>query len=45
MHLSKAEYQLLAAIRYTLRRFRHFSEELAGAGAIEPQQQPGLQPA
>src|SRR5689334_9980137 len=41
-HLSKAEYQLLAAFRYVLRRFLHFSEESARAVGIEPQQHQAL---
>jgi DNA-binding MarR family transcriptional regulator len=40
--LSKAEYQLLAALRYALRRFLHFSEESARAVGIEPQQHQAL---
>ena len=40
--LSKAEYQLLAAFRYALRRFLHFSEESARAVGIEPQQHQAL---
>jgi DNA-binding MarR family transcriptional regulator len=34
-HLNKAEYQLLAAFRYTLRRFLRFSEESARAVGIK----------
>ncbi len=41
-HLNKAEYQLLAAFRYTLRRFLRFSEESARAVGIEPQQHQAL---
>jgi DNA-binding MarR family transcriptional regulator len=40
--LSKAEYQLLAAFRYALRRFLHFSEEAARAVGIEPRQHQAL---
>jgi DNA-binding MarR family transcriptional regulator len=42
MRLSKAEYQLLAAFRYALRQFLHFSEESARAVGIEPQQHQAL---
>jgi DNA-binding MarR family transcriptional regulator len=41
-HLNKAEYQLLAAFRYALRRFLRFSEESARAVGIEPQQHQAL---
>jgi DNA-binding MarR family transcriptional regulator len=41
-HLTKAEYQLLAAFRYALRRFLRFSEEAARAVGIEPQQHQAL---
>jgi DNA-binding MarR family transcriptional regulator len=41
-HLSKAEYQLLAAFRYALRRFLHFSEDAARAAGVEPQQHQAL---
>jgi DNA-binding MarR family transcriptional regulator len=41
-HLSKAEYELLAAFRYALRRFLHFSEESARAVNVEPQQHQAL---
>ena len=40
--LSKAEYQALAAFRYALRRFLHFSEESARAVGVEPQQHQAL---
>ena len=40
--LSKAEYELLAAFRYALRQFLHFSEESARAAGIEPQQHQAL---
>jgi DNA-binding MarR family transcriptional regulator len=40
--LSKAEYQLLAAFRYALRQFLHFSEVSARAIGIEPQQHQAL---
>ena len=40
--LNKAEYQLLAAFRYALRRFLHFSEESARAVGIEPRQHQAL---
>ena len=41
-HLSKAEYQLLAAFRYALRQFLHFSEQSARAVGVEPQQHQAL---
>ena len=41
-HLNKAEYQLLAAFRYALRRFLHFSEDSARAIGVEPQQHQAL---
>ena len=41
-HLNKAEYQLLAAFRYALRRFLHFSEASARAVGVEPQQHQAL---
>ena len=40
--LNKAEYQLLAAFRYALRRFLHFSEASARAVGVEPQQHQAL---
>ena len=40
--LSKPEYEMLAAFRYALRRFIHFSEEAAQAAGITPQQHQAL---
>jgi DNA-binding MarR family transcriptional regulator len=40
--VSKAEYEALAAFRYALRRFLHFSEEAAGALGLTPQQHQAL---
>jgi DNA-binding MarR family transcriptional regulator len=40
--LSKAEYETLAAFRYTLRKFLHFSESAAQAAGITPQQHQAL---
>jgi DNA-binding MarR family transcriptional regulator len=39
---SKAEYELLAAFRYALRRFLHFSEMAATTAGITPQQHQAL---
>lgn len=41
-HLSKTEYQLLAAFRYALRKFLRFSEEAARTLGLEPQQHQAL---
>ncbi|MCE7980483.1 MAG: MarR family transcriptional regulator [Caldilinea sp. CFX5] len=40
--VSKTEYELLAAFRYTLRKFLRFSEEAARALGLEPQQHQAL---
>ena len=40
--VSKAEYETLAAFRYALRQFLHFSEEAAHAAGITPQQHQAL---
>src|SRR6476469_8140982 len=40
--LRQADYQTLAAFRYELRRFLHFSEEAARTVGIEPQQHQAL---
>jgi DNA-binding MarR family transcriptional regulator len=40
--LSKAQYETLAAFRYALRQFHHFSEEEAQAAGITPQQHQAL---
>jgi DNA-binding MarR family transcriptional regulator len=40
--LSKSQYEMLAAFRYTLRQFHHFSEEEANAAGITPQQHQAL---
>ncbi len=40
--LSKAQYEMLAAFRYTLRRFMHFSEQAAQDAGITPQQHQAL---
>jgi DNA-binding MarR family transcriptional regulator len=40
--LSKSQYELLAAFRYSLRQFLHFSEEAARATGITPQQHQAL---
>ena len=36
--MSKADYERLAAFRYALRRFLRFSEEMAAAQGLAPQQ-------
>jgi DNA-binding MarR family transcriptional regulator len=36
--LSSADYRALAAFRYEIRRFLHFSEDAAKAAGLEPQQ-------
>lgn len=41
-HLSKAQYETLAAFRYALRRFLRFSEEKAQAAGLTPQQHQAL---
>jgi DNA-binding MarR family transcriptional regulator len=40
--LSKSQYEMLAAFRYALRQFHHFSEEAAHAAGITPQQHQAL---
>ena len=40
--LSKAEYEMLAAFRYALRRFLHFSEQAAHEAGVTPQQHQAL---
>ncbi|MGE3539267.1 MAG: MarR family winged helix-turn-helix transcriptional regulator [Candidatus Tectimicrobiota bacterium] len=40
--VSKGEYELLAAFRYALRQFLHFSEAAAGAAGLTPQQHQAL---
>jgi DNA-binding MarR family transcriptional regulator len=40
--LTKAQYEMLAAFRYALRRFIHFSEAAAQAAGITPQQHQAL---
>jgi DNA-binding MarR family transcriptional regulator len=40
--LPKSQYELLAAFRYALRQFLHFSEEAAHAAGITPQQHQAL---
>lgn len=42
MPLSKAEYEMLAAFRYTLRRFLSFSERAAGTVGLTQQQYQAL---
>ena len=39
---SKSQYEMLAAFRYALRQFHHFSEEAAHAAGITPQQHQAL---
>lgn len=41
-HISKAEYETLAALRYALRQFLHFSEAAAGGAGLTPQQHQAL---
>jgi DNA-binding MarR family transcriptional regulator len=41
-NVTKAEYETLAALRYSLRRFLRFSEEAARAAKIAPQQYQAL---
>ena len=40
--LSKAHYELLAALRYALRRFLHFSHQAAAESGLKPQQHQAL---
>ena len=40
--LSKAQYEMLAAFRYALRQFIHFSEQAAQAAGITPQHHQAL---
>jgi DNA-binding MarR family transcriptional regulator len=40
--VSKAEYQMLAELRYSLRQFLHFSEEAAHGAGVTPQQHQAL---
>jgi DNA-binding MarR family transcriptional regulator len=40
--LYKSQYEMLAAFRYALRQFLHFSEEAAHAAGITPQQHQAL---
>ena len=40
--LSKSQYETLAAFRYALRRFLHFSERAARAAGLTPQQHQAL---
>jgi DNA-binding MarR family transcriptional regulator len=40
--VSRAEYEMLAALRYSLRRFLRFSEEAAQGAGLTPQQHQGL---
>jgi DNA-binding MarR family transcriptional regulator len=40
--LSKSQYEMLAAFRYALRQFQHFSEEAAHAAGVTPQQHQAL---
>jgi DNA-binding MarR family transcriptional regulator len=40
--LSKSQHEVLAAFRYALRQFLHFSEEAAQAAGISPQQHQAL---
>src|SRR5208282_3581315 len=39
---SKSQYEILAAFRYALRQFLHFSEEAAHSAGITPQQHQAL---
>ena len=41
-HSAKAQYETLAAFRYALRKFLHFSESAAQAAGITPQQHQAL---
>lgn len=40
--LNKAQYETLAAFRYALRKFTHFSEAAAEAAGVTPQQHQAL---
>ncbi|MCC7119088.1 MAG: MarR family transcriptional regulator [Anaerolineales bacterium] len=40
--ITKTEYELLAAFRYSLRQFLHFSEEAAQSMGLTPQQHQAL---
>ena len=40
--ITKAEYENLAAFRYSLRKFLHFSEEAAQSAGLTPQQHQAL---
>lgn len=40
--LSKTQYETLAAFRYSLRKFTHFSESAAQAAGVTPQQHQAL---
>ncbi|MCZ2128411.1 MAG: MarR family transcriptional regulator [Anaerolineales bacterium] len=40
--ITKSEYEMLAAFRYSLRKFLHFSEEAAEAVGLTPQQHQAL---
>ncbi len=40
--ISKADYETLAAFRYALRQFLHFSEEVAAKVGLTPQQHQAL---
>ena len=41
-HITKSEYETLAAFRYSLRQFLHFSEEAAQSAGLAPQQHQAL---
>jgi DNA-binding MarR family transcriptional regulator len=41
-HITKTEYETLAAFRYSLRQFLHFSEEAAQSVGLAPQQHQAL---
>jgi len=41
-HVTQAEYETLAALRYSLRKFLHFSEETARSAGLTPQQHQAL---
>jgi DNA-binding MarR family transcriptional regulator len=40
--ITKAHYELLAALRHALRRFLHFSQAAAGGAGLTPQQHQAL---
>ena len=40
--VTQAEYETLAALRYSLRKFLHFSEETARSAGLTPQQHQAL---